>query len=97
MVKEWNNICLLLLQLYTCSLNLTVFNVDLESDDTRAPPPYSSVINEIIHEGRISLCILSTLSHMIAMFTSAESGAPQTEAFTEFEEPSKVAINKFVK
>ena len=53
------------------------------------------MINEIIHEG-IAMC-LNTLSHMIAMFTSTESDDPQTEAFTEFEVPCKVAIGKFVK
>ena len=55
------------------------------------------MISETIHEG-IAIYVLTTLSHMIAMFTtSAESDAPQAEAFAEFEVPCKVAVGKFVK
>ena len=78
-------------------------NVIIERDDTPPPPPYSSVISEIIHGGiellPIHVLVTSTLSHMMAIVTPAESDVPhcQTESFTEFEVPCKVAVNKVVK
>ena len=43
--------------------------------------------------------VTSTLSHMMAIVTPAESDVPhcQTESFTEFEVLCKVAVNKVVK
>ena len=43
--------------------------------------------------------VTSTLSHMMAIVTPAESDVPhcQTESFTEFEVSCKIAVNKVVK
>ena len=40
------------------------------------------------------ILVTSTLSHMMAIVTPAESDVSQTESFTEFEVPCKVAVNK---